>query len=74
MNKGGFSWTLDRNVAAWFPFAARYRADKPMLLTATIPKARAAAAKLRGNEQEIIVVGLPESAWTEEVLTEAPVR
>ena len=27
---------------------------------------------VRGNEQEIIVVGLPECAWTEEVLAEAP--
>lgn len=72
LNRHGFSWSLSRDVAAWFPFSARSRAEKPLLLTATIPKTRAAAVKLRGREQEVIVVGLPDTAWTEEVLTEAP--
>lgn len=46
LNKGGHSWSLDRDVAARFPFLARYATDSPMLLTATISKCRAAAMKV----------------------------
>lgn len=70
ISKGGFSWSLDRDAAARFPFLARHPTDCPMLLTAKVSKSRVAAVKLRGREQEVIVVGLPDSAWTEEFLSE----
>jgi hypothetical protein len=71
-NKSGMSWSLSRDIAVRFPFSMRYGTDQPMLLTATIRKNRAAALKLERNEQEIIVVDLPESCWTEESITEPP--
>ena len=71
-NKAGLSWTLRRPIAERFPFCSRYHADRPMLLTATIEKQRAAAIKLERNEDEIIVVGLTEADWSEEFLTEPP--
>jgi hypothetical protein len=67
-NKHGFSWSLNREVAAEFPFKRRYRVDRPMLLTATINKNRAAALKLGRNEQEIIVLDLSSNSWTEQRL------
>jgi hypothetical protein len=71
-NKHGLSWTLRRDVAVRFPFSMRYWSDTPTILTATISKTRAAALKLERNEEEIIVVDLPESCWTEELITEPP--
>jgi hypothetical protein len=50
---------------------ARYRADKPTLLTATINKNRAAALKLDRGEQEIILFDYPDEPsirWTVEPL------
>jgi len=67
-NKHGFSWTLSRKVAADFPWNSRYRTDRPMLLTATINKNRAAALKLGRDEQEIVMLDLSEIRWTEESL------
>ena len=72
INKHGFSWSLSREVAMRFPFMRRYGTDTPLLLTATIRKDRAAALKLGRNEQEIIVLDLPEEAWTEEPILEPP--
>jgi hypothetical protein len=67
-NKHGFSWSLSREVAAGIPFKIRYRTDRPMLLTATINKNRAAALKLSRDEQEIVVLDLSAISWTEEPL------
>jgi hypothetical protein len=71
-NKAGWSWSLSREKAVRFPFMSRYWSDKPTLLTATISKWRAAALKLERNEQEVIVIELPETCWTEELITEPP--
>lgn len=71
-NKGGMSWSLDREAAMRFPFNRGYWADPPLLLTATIDKKRIAALKLERNEREVLVVNLPEEAWTEQVITEKP--
>jgi hypothetical protein len=70
-NMFGFSWSLDRKIAAKFPFSSRYWTDEPKLLTATISKNRAAALKLARREQEIIVFDYPDERpvhWTEEPL------
>jgi hypothetical protein len=67
----GFSWSLDRKIAAKFPFSSRYRTEEPKLLTATISKYRAAALKLARREQEVIVFDYPDERsihWTEEPL------
>jgi len=45
-NMFGCSWSLDRKIAARFPFSSRYWTDEPKLLTAAISKYRAAALKL----------------------------
>jgi hypothetical protein len=71
-NKTGLSWSMRRQIAERFPFHQRYYADQPRLLTAQIPKRRAAAIKLDRNEEEIIVVGLTESEWSEELLDKPP--
>lgn len=70
-NMSGFCWSLDRGIAAKFPFMTRYRTNEPMLLTATISKRRASALKLERGEQEIIVFDYPDEPsirWTEEPL------
>jgi hypothetical protein len=69
INKLGLSWSLSREIATRFPFSRRYHTDQPLLLTATICKDRAAALKLGRTEQEVIVIDLPEGAWTEESLS-----
>lgn len=69
-NKCGMSWTLRREIAIRFPFHIRYGTDRPMLLTASINKSRAAALKLERNEHEVIVIDLPDRCWTEELITE----
>jgi hypothetical protein len=74
LNKNGLSWSLDREVAMWFPFSGRFHSDQPILLTATIKKKRIAALKLHRGEQELIVVDLPESCWTEEPIIDPPPR
>ena len=65
--KNGLSWSLSREEALKFAWRSRYGA-RPILLTATISKHRAAAFKLERDEQEVIVVDLPESCWTEEYI------
>jgi hypothetical protein len=65
------SWSLDREIAAKFPFARRDQADRPTLLTARIPKSKAAAIKLGRQEHEIIVFDYadePSFTWTVEHL------
>lgn len=69
INKLGISWSLNREIATRFPFSQRYHTDQPLLLTATISKDRVAALKLGRAEQEVIVIDLPEEAWTEESLS-----
>lgn len=69
-NRSGLSWSLSCEVASRFPLLTRYRANLPVLLTARVPKSRIAAMELQRDEREVIVVDLPASAWTEEVLIE----
>lgn len=69
LNVRGFSWSLNREVA--LKFAYRFETEVPMLLTARIPKTRAAALKLGREEQEIIVFDYtdePSLRWTGESL------
>jgi hypothetical protein len=73
-NKHGLSWSLSRDVAIRFPFSPRYWTDQPLLLSATVNKARVAALKLGRNEHEVIVVDLPEACWREESISEPPSR
>ena len=53
-NMLGASWSLDRDVAARFPFQNRYRAAQPLLLTATVAKENVLAVKLSRDESEIV--------------------
>jgi hypothetical protein len=54
LNEAGFCWSLDREVAARFPFYVRYLAKDPVLVTATVPRDRIVAVKLGRNEAEAI--------------------
>lgn len=54
-NKWGFSWSLDRDVAAGFPFLHRYRQDdQALLVRATIAKSDVVALKHDRQEAELI--------------------
>ena len=57
----GLSWSLDREVAAQFPFYSRYKCKRPVLLTATLPKEKIVALKLDREEEAIIIP--PDEAW-----------
>lgn len=70
VNKSGCSWTLDRWIAERVPFIEEYRAERPLLLTATLPRHRIAALKLGRVGREVIVFSLSENEWTEEELTD----
>ena len=50
----GPSWSLDRRVAAAFPFLDRYRAAVPLLLTGSVRRSRIIALKLDRAESEVI--------------------
>lgn len=50
----GPSWSLDRHVAAAFPFLDRYRAAVPILLTGRVRRPRIAALKLGRDEFEVV--------------------
>lgn len=54
VNEHGLSWSLDRAVAARFPFLMRYRAARPVLLTATVRRDLIVAVKLDRQEVEVI--------------------
>lgn len=54
VNEDGLSWSLDRAVAARFPFLMRYRARRPVLLTATVRRDLIVAVKLDRQEAEVI--------------------
>lgn len=56
-NLRGASWSLDRDVAARFPFLNRYRAFMPVVITATVRKHSVLALKLDRDEAEIITFG-----------------
>ena len=74
-NVRGLSWSLKREVAVKFPLYGRYHTYVPMLLTARIPKRRAAALKLGRKEHEIIVFDHfeePSLCWTGEFLEALP--
>lgn len=53
-NIRGASWSLDPAIAARFPFLMRYRARRPLLVTATVLKRRVLAVKLDREESEVI--------------------
>ena len=53
-NMLGASWSLDKGIAARFPFMNRYRTPHPRLVTATVPKRDVLAVKLDREETEII--------------------
>jgi hypothetical protein len=50
----GICWSLNKDVANRFPFLGRFRAEKPTLLTASVPKHWILAVKLDRDEAEII--------------------
>lgn len=53
-NKNGASWSLDKSIAAKFPFLNRYQVADSILVTATVDKCHILAVKLERNESEII--------------------
>lgn len=53
-NIRGWSWSLDRTVAAGFPFLNRYKLAEPLLVTGIIHKRDVLALKMERKEQEII--------------------
>lgn len=54
-NKWGLSWSLERDLAASFPFLHRYRQDGPaILIKATIAKSDVVALKGDRCETEVI--------------------
>lgn len=53
-NMKGASWSLDRDVAAKFPFLNRYKVSNPMLITSQIAKSQILAVKLDRQESEVI--------------------
>ncbi|MED5547400.1 MAG: hypothetical protein VYD90_19380 [Pseudomonadota bacterium] len=60
-NKDGLSWTINRHVAASFPFLHRYRSrGAPMLIKASIPRDHILAFKNDRGEEEVI-------AWRPEI-------
>lgn len=54
-NKWGLSWSLERELAAGYPFLHRYRQDdQALLVKATVPKSDVVALKGDRGESEII--------------------
>jgi hypothetical protein len=53
-NKLGLSWSLDRQIAARFPFLNRYRQADPLLVTGKVHKRHVLAVKLDRDESEVI--------------------
>jgi hypothetical protein len=54
-NDLGLSWSLDRDIAAGFPFKRLHYGGSPMLITATVPRAKILAVRLDRDEAEAIV-------------------
>ena len=54
VNEQGLSWSLERAVAARFPFLDRYRAKRPVLVTATVQREHIIALKFDREEAEVI--------------------
>ncbi|MCU1252243.1 MAG: hypothetical protein JWQ49_5272 [Edaphobacter sp.] len=50
----GICWSLNKDVANLYPFLGRFRAKKPTVLTACVPKHWILAVKLERQEEEII--------------------
>lgn len=59
-NQDGICWSLNRDIAIEFPFLHRYKAENPVLVTATISKNDIVAVKLDRKEYEVIIAGCPE--------------
>ena len=56
-NKDGLSWTINRRVAASFPFLHRYRSrGTPLLIKATIPRDQILALNNDREEDEVIAL------------------
>jgi hypothetical protein len=55
-NLMGLCWTLDRALANSFTQLSRFRVEKPLLATATVPKKKVLAVKLGRDEKEIITL------------------
>jgi len=53
-NKNGASWSLDKNIAAKFPFLNRYQSPDPILVTAKVKRSEILAVKLGRQESEVI--------------------
>lgn len=72
-NIAGASWSLDRDIAARFPFLVRYKAREPLLVTAKVKKSNILAVKLDRNELEIITFSAKrvsiEALYANEVLS-----
>ncbi len=56
VNERGLSWSLDRDVAARFPFLNRYGARNPVLVTASVGKRSVTALKNCREERELIIL------------------
>lgn len=59
LNKQGYSWTLNREVAERFPRYMRFYQREPLLLTATIERNMITALKMDRKEDEVILFILP---------------
>ena len=68
LNKNGFSWSLNREVAAEFPFKRRYRVDRTSASYCDNQQEQGRRSQLGRNEQEIIVLDLSSNSWTEQPL------
>ncbi len=55
VNDVGLSWSLNRVVAARFPFLNRYKARRPVLHSGLVERDRITAIKLGRTEDEVIV-------------------
>jgi hypothetical protein len=61
VNKWGFSWSLDRDIAERFPFTNRYGGEgRPLLVKASIHKSKVIALKLSRGEAEIVAFQRPK--------------
>jgi hypothetical protein len=72
-NKWGFCWSLDPEIAVRFPLFLRYQqsGEKPILVTATVPKANIKAIKTDREESEVIAIR-PKHKSTHRIFFQKP--
>jgi len=58
VNECGLSWSLDREVAAQFPFLGRYQASNPVLVVGHVSKRHVVALKNGREERELIIMAV----------------